>query len=88
VFRAEEALAVGWVNAVLPTDGFVEAAIGWCRKLVELPTEAVYATKRVLVRSAELSLDDGLALELAEFKQITGNSPAMDARIKAIADGQ
>ena len=88
VFRAAEALQVGWVNAVLPVEGFVEAAIDWSRKLVELPSEAVYAAKRVLVQSAELSLDEGLALELDEFKKITGNSPAMDARIRAIADGQ
>ena len=87
VFKADEALRVGWVNEVLPTEGFVDAAVAWCRKLVELPSEAVYAAKRVLVQSAELSLDEGLALELAEFKQITGNSPAMAARIKQIAAG-
>jgi enoyl-CoA hydratase/carnithine racemase len=85
VFRAAEALRVGWVNEVLPTEGFVEAAVAWCRKLVELPSSAVYATKRVLVRSAELSLDEGLALELEEFRKITGNSPEMDARIRQLA---
>ena len=87
VFRADEALRVGWVNEVLPTEGFVDAAVEWCHKLVELPSDAVYAAKRVLVRSAELSLDEGLALELQEFREITGNSPAMDARIRQIAAG-
>ncbi|WIX77367.1 enoyl-CoA hydratase/isomerase family protein [Amycolatopsis carbonis] len=87
LFGAAEALRVGWVNEVLPNEGFVDAAVEWCRKLVELPTNAVYAAKRVLVQSAELSLDEGLALELDEFRNITGNSPEMLARIDQILAG-
>jgi enoyl-CoA hydratase/carnithine racemase len=88
VFLAAEALKVGWLNEVLPTEGFVDAATAWCRKLVDLPSAAVYATKKVLVQSQELSLNEGLDLELAEFKKITGNSPEMDARIRQIAAEQ
>lgn len=51
---AAEALRVGWINEVLPNEGFLDAAVEWCRKLLELPTNAVYVAKRVLVRSAEL----------------------------------
>lgn len=41
----------------------------------------------MLVRSAELSVDEGLALELDEFRKITGNSPELLARIDQILAG-
>lgn len=66
---AEEALRIGLVNAVLPTEGFREAAIRWCSKIARHPAGAVTTAKRAVVDGLELSLADGLALESRLFRE-------------------
>ncbi|MFE5125761.1 enoyl-CoA hydratase/isomerase family protein [Streptomyces sp. NPDC056669] len=57
VFSAKEALRIGWLDAVLPVDGFVDAAVAWCQEMADLPSAGLFAAKRVLVRGLELSLE-------------------------------
>lgn len=85
IFTADEALRLGWLNAVLPTDGFVDAAAAWCQEMADLPAAALFASKKVLVQGLELPLEQGIDLEIAEFLDIVGSSPEMDERIRLLS---
>jgi enoyl-CoA hydratase/carnithine racemase len=37
-FPAHEALRAGWINAILPTDGFLRRALDWASAIVRKPT--------------------------------------------------
>ena len=82
VFRAEEALALGWLNAVLPAEGFVEAATSWCQQMAAFPKGALYASKKVLVKGLELPLTDGIKMEIEEFLKLVGTSKEVQALIE------
>ncbi|MFE3033005.1 enoyl-CoA hydratase/isomerase family protein [Streptomyces canus] len=85
VFSADEALRLGWLNAVLPVDGFVDAAIAWCQEMADLPSKGLFAAKKVLVQGLELPLQQGLELEIAEFLNIVGTSPEFDEGIRRLS---
>ena len=85
VFRADEALRLGWLNAVLPVEGFVDAAVAWCQEMADLPSDGLFAAKKVLVQGLELPLQEGLELEIAEFLNIVGTSPEFDERIRRLS---
>jgi enoyl-CoA hydratase len=63
IVDADEALRLGLVEAVLPADGFVDAAVAWARRIASHPVAAVRAAKRAIVDGIRLPLDDGLRLE-------------------------
>ena len=67
VVAADEALRLGMVEAVLPDDGFVDAAVEWAGRLAAPPRPAVVAAKRAIVDGLRLSLDDGLRREAELF---------------------
>src|SRR5262245_2878033 len=70
VFRAEEALALGWLNAVLPVDGFVDAATSWCQEMGAFPPAALFASKKVLIAGLGLPLAEGVKMEIEEFLKL------------------
>ncbi len=53
VIKANEALAYGLVNAIVPIAQLYEIALDAARTLAELPVEAVYETKRLTRRPSE-----------------------------------
>jgi enoyl-CoA hydratase len=85
VFSADEALGLGWLNAVLPVDGFVDAAVAWCQEMADLPPVALFAAKKVLVQGLELPLEQGIQLEIAEFLNIVATSPEFEERIRRLS---
>jgi enoyl-CoA hydratase/carnithine racemase len=46
----DEALAIGLVDRVVPSDRVVSDAIDWCRRLTELPRHAFVTTRRTVRR--------------------------------------
>jgi enoyl-CoA hydratase/carnithine racemase len=60
---AEEALALGLVNRVVPDAQCVEEALGIARELAALPPVTVALTKRLITRAA--ALDDDYELDRA-----------------------
>jgi enoyl-CoA hydratase/carnithine racemase len=46
----EEALAVGFVDALAPAAEVVSAALGWCEQTIEVPEHALLGTRSVLRR--------------------------------------
>ena len=62
--HAEEALALGLVERVLPREEVLPAALGLARELASRPTLALGWTKRLLRASERSSLADVMELEL------------------------
>lgn len=60
---AEEALAWGLVNRVVPRDRLLEEAVGWARELAAGPPLAVAAAKRLAAAAFDVPLLTGLERE-------------------------
>jgi enoyl-CoA hydratase len=63
IIQADEAERIGLVEAVLPDEGFVDAAVEWARRIADQPRHAVVAAKRALLDGMKVALDEGLAIE-------------------------
>ncbi len=61
---AQEALAMGYVSAVVPADQLIEHTREYARRLVQGPAVAIQLSKRLVYRSQEVDVD--AALELAQ----------------------
>ena len=61
--RADEALALGIADEVVPSAGVYDAALDYARSFAEGPAVALAAAKRAVDDGLGFSLDDGLRLE-------------------------
>ena len=68
---AEEALALGWVDAVLPPDELDARVDALARRVARMPRASIAAVKRVVDASLG-ALDDALVLESNELLRLTG----------------
>ncbi|RZL94134.1 MAG: hypothetical protein EOP82_05685 [Variovorax sp.] len=75
---AQEALAIGLVEYVVPGAELLERAVGLAEQMAANAPVAVRTAKAAIQRGAELSLDDGLRLEqdLAAFLYTTDDAKA------------
>lgn len=91
VMRAEEALARGYAQAVLPDEGFVDHVLEWVAPIAAKPRSAVVAAKQAVVQGLGLSLEEGLRLEGRLFiecqmgQEATALEEAASARYAAAA---
>ncbi|MCL6522494.1 MAG: enoyl-CoA hydratase/isomerase family protein [Firmicutes bacterium] len=69
-YTAEEALAAGLVNRVVPDEQLLEAARELARSIAARPRQAVRAAKEALRASERLPLDEGLRLERHLFEEL------------------
>ena len=67
---AEEALAIGLVDAVVPPDDVYDAACESVRRYVGGPALALAAAKEAIDRGLSMDLDSGLALERRLFASL------------------
>jgi enoyl-CoA hydratase len=67
---AEEALNLGLVNKVVPHAQLLATAKEWAGKICEKSPLAIRRAKEAMIRGMEVSLDDGLRLELAFFEEM------------------
>lgn len=77
LFDAKEALAIGYVGAVVPADGLMDYTRDYALKLAKGPAVAIQQAKRLAYRSLELGVD--AALDLAQQAMIICQSTE-DAR--------
>ena len=77
VFDAEEAARLGLVNRVVPDASLLPEALALAEVLAAKPPLAVSAALAAIHRGLDASIDDGLAIEQAEFARIV---PTNDAR--------
>jgi enoyl-CoA hydratase/carnithine racemase len=67
IVGADEALRLGMVEAVLPEEGFLDAAVAWAARFAAPPRPAVQAAKRAIVEGLRLPLTEGLRREAELF---------------------
>ncbi len=70
---ADQALAWGLVNRVVPADQLPEITAAWARRLADGPTLAYGLTKRAMNRGWDMSLEESLAYE-AHIQEVAGRS--------------
>lgn len=80
-----EAGAMGIVSRVVPPGEALDAALAIARKLADGPAAAIRATKRLAVAAPDLSIAEGLALELEEWEQVR-RSPSSQEGLEAFAE--
>jgi 2-(1,2-epoxy-1,2-dihydrophenyl)acetyl-CoA isomerase len=73
---AEEALAMGMVNRVVPVDSLWDEALAWAKRLAAAPPIAVARIKRAVYRSESESLDAMLTLEIENQLACFGSNDA------------
>lgn len=66
-FTAEEAYRVGWLNAVLPAEDFVDNVVEWAQQFVKHSGPALIAAKQSLRDSMRLPFRDAVARERDVF---------------------
>jgi enoyl-CoA hydratase/carnithine racemase len=65
--KADEALAVGLVDRVLPADRVYEEALAWAGQFAGAATYALRAAKECVDRGLETDLETGLEIERQQF---------------------
>jgi len=64
---AEEALAIGLVDRVVPADQVYAEAVAWARQFTNAAAVALRAAKEAVDRGIEVDLETGLEIERAHF---------------------
>jgi enoyl-CoA hydratase/carnithine racemase len=65
--KADEALAIGLADRVVPADQVYAEAVAWARQFSGAATSAVRAAKEAIDAGLEVDLDTGLAIEKQQF---------------------
>jgi enoyl-CoA hydratase/carnithine racemase len=80
VVEADEARAIGLVEACLPDDRFVDRVVEWLEPIATKPRQALAAAKRAIVEGLRLPFDEGLRLEGRLFVecQLGGEAVALE----------
>jgi enoyl-CoA hydratase len=76
--NAEQALAWGLVNAVVPAADLDEKVLGVAKKIALKGPLAIAASKRVILRGLEADLDAGCELEAQAFAALFGSEDQKD----------
>src|SRR5688572_18137838 len=65
--KADEALAIGLVDRVVPADHVYTEAVAWARQFAGAASYAVRAAKEAIDRGSEVDLETGLEIERQQF---------------------
>jgi enoyl-CoA hydratase len=84
---AEEALAAGLVNKVVPRKDLLDNAEAMARKIMSLAPAAVRYAKEAIRRGSDMSLDDGLILERHLAALLLDTQDALEG-VRAYIGGQ
>lgn len=74
VLSAQEALQFGIVNRLVPAERYLEEALSLAADLASRPPLAVAAAKKLIARSFEVPLADGLQQERDAFHELFGTA--------------
>ncbi|MCW2846695.1 MAG: short chain enoyl-CoA hydratase [Marmoricola sp.] len=65
--KADEALAIGLVDRLVPADQVYDEAVAWASQFTKAASYAVRAAKESIDRGLEVDLDTGLEIERQQF---------------------
>ena len=65
--KAEEALAIGLVDRVVPADEVYAEAVAWAKQFTGAASYAIRAAKEAVDRGVEVDLETGLEIERQQF---------------------
>jgi enoyl-CoA hydratase/carnithine racemase len=65
--KADEALAIGLVDRLVPAAEVYDTAVGWAQQFTGAATYALRAAKEAVDRGLEVDLDTGLEIERQQF---------------------
>lgn len=85
-FPAEEALALGAIDEIVPAERLVERAVERAANLAARPSGAIGAVKRAVNIGASLSMADGLHLEKTEFLAALPGREAQAIMLRYLSD--
>lgn len=85
-FSAEEALAIGAIDEIVPADRLISRAVERATYLAARPTEAIGAIKRAVNVGGSLSMAEGLHLESAEFLAALPQRQAQEIMLRYLRD--
>lgn len=75
---AEEALLIGLVNHVVPAPDLLAACLQMADRIADNPAVAVTAALRAVTRGLNVSIDEGLAIEAAQFMIAAASADARE----------
>jgi enoyl-CoA hydratase/carnithine racemase len=84
---AAEALEMGLVDQVRPTDLVLDTALRWARRFETGPALALHAAKTAIDRGLATDLTAGLAIERSVFAGLFGTQDRMTGMRGFVADG-
>ena len=78
LFNAEEALAIGYVNRVVPADRLMDETYELARKLADGPPIAMQLAKRLVYRAQEQTFMEGLEAAQAAMTIVQSTEDAVE----------
>jgi len=84
---AEEAFRLGLVNKVVPPAQLLPTAEEWAAKICEKSPLAIRRAKEAMIRGRNMSLEDGLRLELAFFEEMLQSEDYQEG-LRSLAKGR
>jgi enoyl-CoA hydratase len=85
-FPAEEALAIGAIDEIVPADRLISRAVERAAHLAARPTGAIAAIKRAVNVGGSLSMAEGLHLESTEFLASLTQRQAQEIMLRYLRD--
>jgi enoyl-CoA hydratase/carnithine racemase len=84
--EAEEALAIGWLNAIVPSDHLVDRALELAQRIGAMPSPSIAAIKRV-VNASLAGLTDALVAESDELGRLIAEGGHREPMRRFLAAG-
>jgi enoyl-CoA hydratase/carnithine racemase len=84
---ADEALAIGLVDKVVPDEEVYDAALAWARRLAKGPAFALRAAKEAVDRGLEVDLETGLEIERVQFAALFATEDQATGMRSFVANG-
>ena len=84
--QADEALAIGWLNALLPSDHLLEGALELAQRIGAMPAPSIAAIKRV-VNVSLTDLHDSLTVESDELGRLIAEGGHQEPMRRFLAAG-
>jgi enoyl-CoA hydratase/carnithine racemase len=84
---ADEALALGWLTAVVPVEALAEHVDAVARRIAAMPAASVAAVKRVMDASLDGTLPDALATESAALSALEASGGHRGPMTRFLAAG-